>query len=306
MTPNGQREPAGGGHAWVDGALTPRSEARVSVDDFGARYGAACFETMLARSGRIFRLEAHLERLEAGLAGLRVEAPARVELANAIEAVLEANELAGAGSRASVRLSVSAGRGGAPDLRAAHAPAVVVTADPAPAAPGPARLRVVSVRVDERRPLAGAKTANFLPYLLARAEAQEAGADDALLLNHAGMVAEAATANLFAWIDGVVATPPPDDGPLPGATRAAVMEVAREAGLSVAERTLRLEDLAQAEAVALTSSVQGIRAVAAIDAAPPEAPGSLSWRAPEGSGVLIERVSVAYERLVARECGEAS
>src|SRR5690606_25674152 len=47
--------------AWVDGALVPRGEARVSIDDFGARYGAACFETMLARTGRVFRLDAHLE-----------------------------------------------------------------------------------------------------------------------------------------------------------------------------------------------------------------------------------------------------
>ena len=63
--------------AWVDGAVVPRGEARVSIDDFAVRYGAACFETMLARGGGVFRLDAHLDRLAAGLRAMGVAAPPR-------------------------------------------------------------------------------------------------------------------------------------------------------------------------------------------------------------------------------------
>ncbi len=279
--------------AWVNGTLTPRSEARISIDDFGARYGAACFETMLARHGRIFRLGAHLDRLQRGLRGMQVEPPLRTQLRDAVTETLAANGL----RDASVRLTVSAGHGHAPDLAAAREPAVVVTADVLPPPAPPARLRVVSVRLDERRPLADAKVANFLPYLLARAEARDAGADDALMLNHDGAIAEAATANLFAVIAGTLFTPRVEDGPLPGITRAALIEVAAATGLACEERTLHLGELADAEAVFLTSSVQGIRGVVSIVGE------GIDWQAPSEEHPRVAQLAVGYEALVERECG---
>ncbi|MDA0301932.1 MAG: aminotransferase class IV [Chloroflexi bacterium] len=280
--------------AWVDGAVVPRDEARVSIDDFAVRYGAACFETMLARGGRVFRLDAYLDRLEAGLRGMGVTPPARAELAHAIAETLAANAL----TEASVRLAVTAGRGPAPDLARAATPGVIVTADPVPPPALPPRLRVVATRVDARRPLAGAKTAQFLPYLLARAEARATGADDALLLNHEGAVVEAATANIFLLRAGGLETPPLVDGPLPGVTRAAVIEVARGLGIPVVERTLTLHDVALAEAVLLTSSVAGIVAAASVVARRPEAVLHLDWQAQDPAPALLERLREAYAGLV--------
>jgi len=280
--------------AWVDGAVVPRDEARVSIDDFAVRYGAACFETMLARGGRVFRLEAHLDRLEAGLRAMGVAPPPRSELARAITETLAANALA----EASVRLTVTAGRGHAPDLARAALPGVIVTADLLPPPAPPPRLRVVATRIDAHRPLADAKTAQFLPYLLARAEARAAGGDDALLLNHEGAVVEAATANVFLLRAGGLETPPLTDGPLPGVTRAAVIEVARGLGAPVIERTLTLHDVALAEAVLLTSSVAGIVAAASVIARRPEAPVHLDWRARDELFPLLPSVVEAYERLL--------
>ena len=285
------------GFAWIDGAVLPREEARISIDDFAVRYGAACFETMLALRGVVFRLDAHLDRLEAGLRAMGVEAPALATLAAAIEETLAANAL----RDASVRLTVTAGSGHAPDLARAAAPSVVVTADTLPPRPVSPRLCVVSTRIDAARPLAAAKTTQFLPYLVARAEARAAGADDAVLLNHAGAVVEAATANLFVFRTGGLETPPLSDGPLPGITRAALIEVARGLGVPVVERTLHLNDLALAEAIVLTSSIAGLVPAATLIAAPPATSAGLDWRARDVPPALLVALQQAYAALLAAE-----
>ena len=286
-----RHEPPDGSTVWLDGALLPRAEASVSIDDLGFLYGAACFETMRASAGRVFRLERHLERLASGLAALGVRPPSRETLCEAVQATLEANALA----EARVRLTVSAGRGaGRPDLSAPSAPTVLVVAEPRLAPPAAARLAVAPQRLDERRPLRGAKTANYLLSLLALAGAREGGSDEALLLNHAGHVAEAATANLFAVIEGELVTPTLDDGPLPGVTREAVLECAQALRVRASERSLTLERVLGADELFLTNSVAGVRPVAAVDE---------RWRAERCPGPITAAVSVAYERLVQAECG---
>ncbi|MEX2228346.1 MAG: aminotransferase class IV [Dehalococcoidia bacterium] len=287
--------------AWLDGALVPRADARVSIDDFAVRSGATCFETMLAEGGRVFRLDRHLARLRGGLLEMGVSPPHAADLGAAIDETLRANGLTGA----QVRLTVTAGRGGSPDLAAAAVPSVFVTTDPANmTTPQPLRLRVVSVRIDERRPLRAAKVAQFLPYLLARAEARAAGADDGLLLNHAGTVCEAATANVFAVIDGRLATPARDDGPVPGVTRDAVLECAAVLGIDADERTIPLVELGPASEMFVTTSLAGPRAVTAVAAV--DAEDGRSWRAPAAPGPLTTRLAEAYAALVARECAAPS
>lgn len=284
---------ADGALAWVNGQVVPRAEAAVSIDDMGFLYGTACFETMRAYDGCVFRLDRHLDRLALGLSALGVEPPAPRGLQQAVEETLRANGLADA----RVRLTVTPGRGsGRPGLQAAAGagPTVVVVAEPPPAPAGPAALLVAATRVHERRPLARAKHAHFLPYLLARAEAQAAGCDEALMLNGAGRVAEAATANIFAVFDGRLVTPPIEEGPLPGVTREAVLECAAALAVGVEERPLELAGAAGllgAAEVFLTSSVVGIRPVARIDG-----------RAFAGAaGPLTHALASAYGELVQEE-----
>lgn len=288
---------------WLDGELLPAGRARVPIDDLGFLYGAACFETVRASQGHIFRLDRHLQRLAAGLAALGVRPPpGAAALGEAIVATLEANALGLAGlPDARVRLTVTAGRGAAPDLSAASDPTVLVTVAPAPAAPPPLRLAVSTVSLDERRPLREAKQANFLPYLLARQQARAAGFDDALLLNHAGAVAESAVANVFALLDGVLVTPAPEEGPLPGVTREAVIECAGRLGLAVEQRRLPLEELLSAEEVLLTNSVAGVHSVRSIAALTPSGGATERWTAASAPGEAEARLSEAYEALVRDE-----
>lgn len=273
---------------WLDGRLLPRDEARVSVDDLGFLYGGACFETVRAHGASIFRLDRHFERLEAGLAAMGIASPARPLLREAIAQTLAANQL----EDARVRVTVSAGRGhGRPDLSSAAAPTILVVADRLEEAPA-ARLVVASVRVDEERALRGAKTANYLVSLLALSEARASGCNEALLLNHRGQIAEAATANVFAVIDGVLVTPPLIDGPLPGVTREAVLDLARARSLPAAERSLTLEALSGATEVFLTNSVTGVRPVREVAGL---------WTNPAYPGPLTSALAEAYAAAEALE-----
>jgi branched-chain amino acid aminotransferase len=109
------------------------------------------------------------------------------------------------------------------------------------------------------------KSLNYLNNALAKLEARQRGADEALLLNAAGQVAEASVANVFALRDGVLLTPPATDGALEGMTRATVLELAARDGLPTAERTLGRYDLMAADEVFLTGSGARIVPVTSLD-----------------------------------------
>jgi branched-chain amino acid aminotransferase len=291
------------GRAFVNGELLPRSQATVSIDDASVRYGAACFETMRATNGRVFRLAAHLDRLRAGLQAMRVTPPSVESLTAAVTATLEANQL----TEARVRLSVSAGPMLGPHLTEAGPPTTIVVTDPVPvaisgampdAAPSPIALAISSLRVDPGRPLAAAKTAQYLIYLLARAEARDVGADDALLLDPSGDVCETAIANLFAVIDRRLVTPALTSGPLPGVTRSVLLEIADRERLPVDQRALPLEQLTRATEIFVTNSIVGVQPVSSI-----ARDGETLWR-PDAAPQVTPRLAARYADLLAAECGD--
>ena len=123
--------------------------------------------------------------------------------------------------------------------------------------------------------------------MLAKQEAKLRGADEGLILNARGMVAEAAVANVFAVQGGALATPPPTDGALPGITRASVLEIADELGVPASERTLGRVDLLGADEVFLTGSGARIVPVASLDGQPIGERGS-------GCGPLTARITEAF------------
>lgn len=285
--------------AFVDGELVPRQRATVSIDDAAFRYGAACFETMRATNGDVFRLNAHLERLRAGLEAMHVSPPSVATLTAAVDTALEANRL----REARVRLSVSPGRLPGPDLAAAVTPSIVVAVDPISDGGAPPQalcLAVSSFRVDAGRPLAAAKTAQYLVYLLARAEARDGRADDALLLNTKGEVCEASAANLFAVLDNRLVTPLLSSGPLAGVTRAVVLELAAHLGLIAEERELRLERLAASTELFVTNSVVGAQPVRSVIQ-----DGSTLWSG-DAPGPITARVADEYAQLVMAEQREGA
>jgi branched-chain amino acid aminotransferase len=240
----------------------PEAEARVSIFDRGFLYGDGCFETMRVYNGRIFRALEHMERLSDGLAALGIVPALTGEELRAVCTVLvERNGVENGLARVYVtRDSVSA---------ICH-PRQFVARE--------IKAMVSSVRVDPQ--LSRYKTANRLPYLLAHREVEQAGATEAILLNHAGHVVEGNTSNIFAVKGGVIFTPPLADGPLPGIARNVVLSLAK-----VEERSFGPEFLERADEVFATNSL--------IEVAP-----VLPW-SPQRT--VTNRLQKAYRDLVASE-----
>ena len=186
-----------------------------------------------------------------------------------------------------LRLMLSRGPGARGySTRGAEAPTIVLTLHPLPAAPVPLRLLTATLRVPAGDSFAPYKTANRLTHIIARAEAEERGADDALLLNTNGHVAEAASGNVF-WIDrGMVCTPPDDAGALHGITRSVVRKLCGELGLPIECREVTANQLQKAEGMFVTGSVSGIVPVASLDAVliPPS--------------LLVGKLQAAYQALL--------
>ena len=244
---------------WLDGELTQFDEARIDPRDRAFTLGDALFETIRIKDGRPLRTRRHFDRLDSGLDLLGFPARAdRAEISRAIGALLAANP--GLPGDALVRLTMSRGRAlrGLPPPPDPN-PTLFMAAGPY-VPPVPLKAIVATVtRRNEHSPLSRVKTTNCLDGILSRIEADRRGADEAILLNGAGRVAEASMANVFAVIDGTVATPPVEDGALPGVIRADLIE-----RMGVVERPLWPADLARASEI-FVSSALGIRPIVALD-----------------------------------------
>ena len=254
---------------FLNGEFAPENEAVVSVFDRGFLYGDGLFETLKIISAIPIRWDAHWQRLADGAARLNLHLPYTSEFLRdqAIE-LCWSNDL----EECLLRITVSRGvgpRGYSP--RGADEPTVVMSVHSSPnhAATSPERkLRTASLRLPEGDILSACKSANKLLHVLARAEAENAGADEALLLNVRGEVAEATSANVF-WIEaGAVHTPPLASGALPGVTRAEVLAWCRSQGLALHETVSDLTRLYRADGCFLTASSWGVVEVVELDGKP--------------------------------------
>lgn len=241
---------------WLNGELIDSTRARIDPFDRGFTLGDGLFETMAARGHAAPRLHAHKERLRRGCDLLGLPFP-DVDLELAIQSVLIANQASGG----VVRLTYTRGpgaRGVVPPEK--PSPTLLLAPGPMPQPMPPARcVFSETTRRNEHSPLSQIKTINYLDNILARREAVLRGADDALLLNTAGRLAEATAANLFVAHGSRILTPPVSDGALPGIVRGAILNAG-----DALEQPLLPEDLLNADEIFLTNSL-GWRAVQSVD-----------------------------------------
>lgn len=248
-------------YADLNGTLRDADALGIHPGDRGLTLADGVFETIAVRGGRALRLDAHLERLRRGLATLAfAQTPSGSSLRAAITRVVEANALDGGAVRLTVTRGAAA-RGLAPSDTGA--PTVLVTASATLPPDGPVEA-VVSTRVRRNAwsPASGIKSLSYLDNVLARQEAVERGADEALMCSTSGTIACATVANVLAVLDGELVTPPLTEGVLPGVMRAAVL--ARE---PVREVQLTRDDLLRADEVILTNSLR-VRALVHLDGHP--------------------------------------
>ncbi len=254
----------------VDGELVPAAEAAVPVEDRGFLYGDAAFETLRAYGGSVFAWDAHRDRLEGTCGHLGMPDAVPADLRERVRETLATNDLADAYVRVSVTRGVQPGKlTPRPDVD----PTVVVIVKPLPRGgrdgepvwDGPATVETVETRrVSSDAIPAGAKTHNYLNGILARLELTP-GADEALLLDPAGAVAEGATSNLFFVDDGTLKTPGTGSDLLPGVTRSVVLGIADEESFPVEEGRYDLDTVRRADEVFVTNTTWEVRPVGELD-----------------------------------------
>jgi branched-chain amino acid aminotransferase len=253
----------------IDGKIVNDEDAKISVLDHGLLYGDGLFEGIRVRAGRIFRLDQHLARLQIGARTIGLELPFNPSE----QARIVTDTVRAFGQKeAYVRLLVTRGEGPlGVDPTTCKKPTVVCIVAEIGLFTSEQRARgLAMITSSYRRPNpdvqdVAIKTLNYLGSVLAKQEARQHGADEALLLNQSGRVAEAAVANVFALRGRSLSTPPALDGCLEGINRGAVMEIARELGLAVSERSLGRRDLFAADEVFLTGSGAGVIGVRSLD-----------------------------------------
>ncbi len=254
---------------YMNDRLVPEQEARVSVFDHGLLYGDGVFEGLRSYGGRVFRLDAHLDRLWASARSICLTIPVSKEaMARAVIDTLAANGL----EDGYVRLIVTRGAGslGLDPNRCSH-PQVIVIADTISLYPREyyeKGLRIITAatqRVQSAAISPRIKSLNYLNNIMAKLEGLQAGCVEALMLNHKGEVAECTGDNVFVVRSGRLLTPPPDAGILEGITRNAVMELAHAAGIDCREATLTRHDLYTADECFLTGTAAEVIPVVEID-----------------------------------------
>jgi branched-chain amino acid aminotransferase len=257
------------GAIWLDGGLTPWRSANIHVLNHGLHYGSCVFEGLRAYGGRIFRLREHCERLMASAALLGFDLPYAVEqIEKACLDVLAANRMSNAylrpvAWRGSEQMGVAA--------RATRARvAVACWKWDVPFTPEASERGIALLTTKWRRPAPDtaptrSKAAGlYMICTLSKHWAEELGAQDALMLDYRGLVAETTGANIFFVKNGVVHTPTPDCF-LDGITRRTVIELARLRGIEVVERAIQPSEVQVADEVFITGTAAEVTPVSRID-----------------------------------------
>lgn len=283
---------------FINGQYYDKEDAKISVFDHGLLYGDGVFEGIRAYHGRIFKLREHLERLADSAKAIALRLPMSLdELTRAVVETCRENAI----TDGYIRLLVTRGVGtlGLNPNRCSD-PQVIIIAGKIQLYPeelyeqGMAIVTVATTRNHHNALNPAIKSLNYLNNVLAKIEANVAGAEEAIMLNPEGYVAECTGDNLFILRRGVLHTPPLHAGALHGITRGVVIELAAQAGVTVTETTLTRYDLYVAEECFLTGSGAEIVPVVKID----------GREIGDGSPGPLTRKLVADYRELTRRSGE--
>jgi D-alanine transaminase len=252
---------------YLNGSYMPLSEARIPVLDRGFIFGDGVYEVIPVYSRRAFRVEGHLQRLGASLAGIRLPNPHAPEEWTAI-----IRELAQRSAYEDQSMYLQITRGVA---KRDHAfpkdvsPTVFLMTGPLSVpAPEAVNQGVSAVTLPDNRWLrCDLKTTALLPNVLLRQAAVDAGAAEAVLLRE-GVLTEGAASNIFVVKDGVLLSPPKSNLILPGITYDVILELARAHGLPCEVREVSEEEVRSAQEVWLSSSTREVLAITRLDGKP--------------------------------------
>ena len=257
---------------YIAGKFVNKEDAKISVYDHGLLYGDGVFEGIRSYAGQVFRLTEHVDRLFESARAIHLVIPmTRQEVAQAIIDTLAVNNF----TDAYIRAIVTRGAGSLGlDPRKTTDPQVIIITDTISLYPEEFYengLAIITAGTIRKHPAALSpriKSLNYLNNIMAKIEGTNAGCLEALMLNHAGYVAECTGDNIFIVKKGVVHTPSIDAGILDGITRGAVIDLATEKGLAVVERTMERHDILTADECFLTGTAAEVIPVTKLDGRP--------------------------------------
>ncbi len=281
---------------YLDGKFVEAAEAKVSVFDHGLLYGDGIFEGIRLYQGNIFRLDEHLERLEYSAKALLLKLPwSRQEIAEATCESCRQNNL----RDGYIRLVVTRGVG---DLGLSPwlcpQPSIFIIADKInlyPAEYYTQGMAIVTVPTRRMNPAAlspAVKSLNYLNNILAKIEARQFGAPEAIMLNDQGYVGECTGDNIFIVHKGKILTPSSQQGALKGITRGAIFDIAQELGVPMEEHELTRYDLWNADECFLSGTAAEVVPVVKLDGR------EIGQGKP---GPVFDRVLAAFRRRVLTE-----
>lgn len=254
---------------YLDGSYVNETDAKVSVFDHGLLYGDGIFEGIRLYRGNVFRLDEHLERLEYSAKAIMLKLPlSRAEISEAVCETCRRNKL----TDGYIRLVVTRGVG---DLGLSPwlcpKPSMFVIASKIALYPEEHYANGLSiVTVPTRRMNAAAlppavKSLNYLNNILAKMEARQAGALEAIMLNDQGYVAECTGDNIFIVHKGAIITPAASQGALKGITRSAIIDIAADLGIPLREADMTRYDVWNADECFLTGTAAEVIPVVKLD-----------------------------------------
>ncbi|WP_084618480.1 branched-chain-amino-acid transaminase [Cellvibrio sp. OA-2007] len=277
---------------WLNGKIMPAQQARVSVFDHGLLYGDGVFEGIRFYHGKAFRLQAHLERLLLSARAIALNIPYSIE--QLTQAVIDTISAA-PDTDGYLRMVVTRGVGPLGiDPARCHSPQLFIIADSLHMVSERVRSEGAKVIIAATRRLGAdgldprIKSLNYLNHILARMEATHAGADEAILLNSAGRIAEGSADNIFIVQRGELLTPPVIEGALDGITRQVVLELAEKLGIKSREIPLAPYDLFTADECFLTGTGAELIPVGYAD----------GRKIPQCPGPIYTRLAAAFRELV--------
>jgi branched-chain amino acid aminotransferase len=258
------------GAVYVNGTILPADQAVIPVFDHGFMYGEGVYEVLRTYNGVPFLYEQHVARLRNSARHLQLDVPfTDDELLGWVRATTAA---AGLDGDTYVRILLTRGIGELTyDVHATPQPSLVIVVKPLEAPPARYRdegMRISLVPILRNHPRSVnpiIKSNNLLNNALAMQEAQRRGAEEALMCNYRGELAECAQSNVFLVRDRIAWTPRTRAGLLEGITRAFIFEVGREIGVDVRDAALTPADLEDADEVFITSTTREISPVVRID-----------------------------------------
>lgn len=258
---------------WLNGSLTPRSDARLDPLAHGFLYGAGVYDSLLLKKGVPVALDRHLARLNDDAQHFQLPAPDEATVRRAI------SDLSSAHGLRDGRIRITLGAGPSPNVQPAEEGNItLITLAPLPPAKPSIAMASAGWRRNEYSGLAGIKFTACAESLILQRFVQGGGFDEALFENSEGHLCEGAFSNVFLVRNSHVFTPSLESGCLPGVTRQIVMELCHAHGLRCAEKDTPGMDITRAEEVFTTSSIRGVQPVHRVNDHCFPAPGPVTAR----------------------------